>query len=248
VRWEIVPRHAVARAGDRTYSAHVRRVTLLPLLALLLVPVTAQAANVDVQVGPGGYDTFQPSSVTVAPGDTVTWRWVSGSHSVTSNPNQAESFESHPGQPFPASPPGSTFQHRFSAAGQTIRYFCRVHGGMTGQVMVTGGGGGGDVTAPRVSSLKVRPSKVCRRKSDKCRKPGAKFSFNLSEPGRVALTITRRSNGKVVKTSSFNGKQGANERKLSTKGLKAGRYRLSITATDANGNASTVATKSFSVR
>ena len=220
--------------------------SLLALLSLLLAPAAAQAANVEVQVGPGGTDSFQPSSVTVAPGDTVTWRWVSGSHSVTSNPNQAESFESHPGQQAPISPPGSTFQHTFNAAGQTIRYFCRVHAGQTGQVVVTGGGG--DITAPRVSSLKVRPSKVCRRKSSKCRKPGAKFSFNLSEAGRVALTIRRRSNGKVVKTSSFNGKQGANERKLSTRGLKAGRYRLSIMATDANGNASTVATKSFSVR
>lgn len=41
------------------------------------------AATFTVQVAPGFAFVFSPSSVTIQPGDTVTWVWEDSLHSVT---------------------------------------------------------------------------------------------------------------------------------------------------------------------
>src|SRR5205814_8843328 len=62
-------------------------------------------------------------------------------HTVTSDPGQAESFESHPGVPDGAvdAPPGGTFGHRFDAVG-SYTYYCRLHPEMRGTVTVVESG------------------------------------------------------------------------------------------------------------
>jgi plastocyanin len=92
------------------------------------------AADQTVNVGPG--IAFSPSSVTVAPGETVTWVWAGVFHSSTSDSQSgAEVWDSgiiSTGQ----------FSHTFTTPG-TYPYYCSLHsmpGGtaMNGTVQVTG--------------------------------------------------------------------------------------------------------------
>jgi plastocyanin len=85
-----------------------------------------------------GDNFFDPASITIAVGDTVTWRNDGQvAHTVTANGGSFDSGNLNPGQ---------SFAHTFSGAG-TFRYFCQYHAGMTGTIKVTssspGGGGGG---------------------------------------------------------------------------------------------------------
>jgi copper binding plastocyanin/azurin family protein len=97
------------------------------------------SGNRIVDVGENGGDTFVDqvsgnSATTIAVGTTVEWRWVSGTHSVTSGTCTVGcaadgQFDSGTGS-------GMTFTHVFPSAG-TFPYFCRVHGAMmTGIVTV----------------------------------------------------------------------------------------------------------------
>jgi plastocyanin len=71
---------------------------------------------------------FDPETVTVKPGDTVTWvNDDSVDHDVT-----ADDFKS--GEPGGMSG-GATFKHKFTTAG-TFDYVCSVHPGMEGSVVV----------------------------------------------------------------------------------------------------------------
>src|SRR3954453_24066332 len=105
------------------------------LLFGLATAAPAQAADVTIQ-----NFAFSPTPVTIAQGDTVTWHWAGPdtNHSVTSDANQADSFDSDPIRP-PLSadhPPGDTFDHVFNTPG-TFTYFCKVHSSMHGKVVVT---------------------------------------------------------------------------------------------------------------
>ena len=127
---------------------------LVLLVALLVVPSTAQAATVDV----GGF-SFMPDAVTVQTGQQVTWNWVGPdrNHTVTADPGQAESFESHPGVPTAAvadGPPGESFSHTFTHVGM-FSYVCRVHSNMQGKVTVVPAGGSPPDTTPPTAALRV---------------------------------------------------------------------------------------------
>lgn len=237
-----------------------RRLLLVPALALILFAAGGPAeACHPVQYGAedhGCGDTakgaatktvgvsdfsFTPGSVTVAPGDKVTWRWDDPNHTVTSDPGQSEQFESDPGESsFSVShPQGDTFSRTFSKTG-TFAYHCRVHDFMTGKVVVKVPGA--DTEAPTVKSLKLSRSKICRKKTDDCKKTSAKLLFKLSEPADVEAVVTRPAKpDKAVKTLTDEGDDGSNRLKLSSKKLKLGKYRVSVTATDAAGNESDVA-------
>jgi plastocyanin len=86
-----------------------------------------------VQLLSDGRDHFEPASLTVPVGATVTWTWVSGFHSVT--PTGTPSFTGNGG---PVSAP-STFSQTFTTPG-TYLYYCVVHGtptaGMRGTIVV----------------------------------------------------------------------------------------------------------------
>jgi len=82
-------------------------------------------------------NSFSPASVTIAVGDSVTWRWADGSHSVTQGTTPDASQD--PARLFDSGVRSSgTFGHRFTSAG-TVPYFCRVHFymGMNGTITVT---------------------------------------------------------------------------------------------------------------
>jgi plastocyanin len=93
--------------------------------------------------GGGGATTFDPSTLTVAAGTTVTFSWQGGTHTLTSYAyNGSPVF---PGVPMPGQSSG-TYTYKFNTAG-TYYYYCEYHGtlvaggasiatGMAGKVVV----------------------------------------------------------------------------------------------------------------
>lgn len=113
----------------------------LMLLAALL-PCAAKAGTHEVLVGQGG-NAFVPASLTIAAGDSVTFRQVAGFHNVASAPGAVTSFRCGPngcdgvggGN---GEPGGGTWQQTvtFPSAG-TANYLCDVHGqSMSGTIIV----------------------------------------------------------------------------------------------------------------
>jgi plastocyanin len=115
---------------------HPRPAPLLATLLLLAGALSpARAANVDVTIS--GF-TFSPSTVTIHPGDTVTW------HNPTSSFHTVSTDDGSFGSGDPAG--NWTYSHTFNSEG-SFPYFCELHRslGMVGLVVVdSGGGGGGD--------------------------------------------------------------------------------------------------------
>ena len=89
--------------------------------------------------------TFSPSTVTLAAGGTVTWQFTGNTHNVTFTGSAPA------GGNIPDQPPGSSQSRSFAAAG-SFAYVCTRHNGMTGTVVVTGGG-----ATPVYTSLQVTP-------------------------------------------------------------------------------------------
>ena len=70
---------------------------------------------------------FTPTTITVAPGTTVTWvNHEDATHTVTADDKSFDSGKLDTGK---------TFTHTFETAG-TYPYHCEIHYGMTGQVVV----------------------------------------------------------------------------------------------------------------
>jgi len=117
--------------------------------------VYAMAANVEetksaVEVGMTNDLAFQPRTVQIRVGETVTWRNTSALvHTVTADPalaQRADDVELPQGaQRFNSGSiaPGQSYSHTFSVPG-TYRYFCIPHElqGMTGTVEVLPRSGG----------------------------------------------------------------------------------------------------------
>lgn len=80
-----------------------------------------------VTVGAGGGNAFTPATVTIAAGQSVTWNWVSGFHSVVSD-SSPKAFADSPGQA------SGQFTVMFATAG-TYAYHCGVDGA-TGTIVV----------------------------------------------------------------------------------------------------------------
>jgi plastocyanin len=105
------------------------------VLAGLLCCACAAAADQTVNVGPG--IAFSPSSVTVAPGEKVTWVWAGAFHSSTSDSQVgAEVWDS-------GIISSGSFSHTFTTPG-TYPYYCSLHSSPGGPAM----NGSGQVFAP----------------------------------------------------------------------------------------------------
>jgi plastocyanin len=101
----------------------------------------------EVFAGPNNRYVFQPETLTVSPGTTVTWTFQSPNHNVScrpeswgsaSHPEGAEPFSSYDdGNSFETLPEGESYEHTFDVAG-TYDYVCVPHvkNGMIGTVVV----------------------------------------------------------------------------------------------------------------
>jgi plastocyanin len=137
-----------ARSGleeDRTVRSIPSRALLSSLLAptVLVLALVAPVAAADQTVTIEGLQ-FQPATVTVQVGDTVTWSNEDGvPHTATADD---DSFDTG------SISGGSSASQTFDTAG-SVPYHCEVHPTMTGTVVVEaaaggGGGGGGGATQP----------------------------------------------------------------------------------------------------
>ena len=78
---------------------------------------------------------FVPPSLTIKAGETVTWTWAGGSHTVTSGTNCTADAVYTSGLQTTS---GATFKHTYAAAG-TFEFFCEPHcasSGMKGTIIV----------------------------------------------------------------------------------------------------------------
>ena len=207
----------------------------LTVLVVMVMATPARAATTDVSVA---NFAFTPRTVQIAPGDTVRWTFAGPDtdHTSTSDSGQAETWESDPGVPSPNHLPGDTFPHTFTTPGQ-YGYFCRVHPYMRGTVTVGATSGGGqqpppaDTTGPRIGTPRVS---VRRRR----------VTFKLNEAARVSAALRGPRTRRTLKLA---GKARTNVLRL-PKRLRAGRYSLKLTATDAAGNVTRRRALKFAVR
>jgi predicted secreted protein with PEFG-CTERM motif len=119
---------------------------VLVVLTMVITLPEAFAADVSVSIPPGTSvpgcevtnECFVPASVTVHPGDTVTWsNDDTAAHTVTSGTAAEGPDGNFDSSLFMA---GTTFSHKFETLGN-YPYFCMVHPWMVGNVLNTVGGG-----------------------------------------------------------------------------------------------------------
>lgn len=232
------------------------------LLGLGLAVLPADAADQSVSATPS--DTFSPAAVTVTQGDTVTWTNAGGNHNVHFEDG---SFD----MPATASTSSWTVSREFDVVG-TFSYYCEVHEdqGMTGTVTVVaagttttppppGGGGpapGGGGPTPGGGGPAPDETRPAVSRLDKGKRA---FSFRLSERATVRIVIARAVKrrgktryavkGTLLRRGLAAGKHSIGFRgRLGGKALAAGRYRATVTATDAAGNRSAPRRVGFRIR
>lgn len=131
------PRQPQRRTARRTAAAGWSA-----LVSGLLIPVAAGAANYVVTALPNL--TFSPSNITIAPGDTITFRNGGGVHNAVSNPGAVTSFRCANGCDATGgngNPSGAAWSATVAfPANGIIGYYCSLHGspnvGMIGRILV----------------------------------------------------------------------------------------------------------------
>jgi plastocyanin len=216
------------------------RHAVLPAVLVAFGVSAAPAAAADVTVA---NFAFTPTPVTITQSDTVTWKFAGPdtNHSVTSDPMQADSWDSDPGPGVILHPVGSTFAHKFDVLG-SFTYFCKVHSNMHGRVIVKAPGS--DIRPPKITALKATGGRTCPKPPGKCRARPTSVSFKLSEAGKIKLTVPGRPKAAVARA----GKKGTATVRISTKLLPPGSYKVNVVATDAAGNRSPRAQTSVKVK
>lgn len=113
---------------------------VLPVLAVIAALAACSSTTADGTPATTSANTvtltataFEPATITIKAGETVTWKWETGTHDVESGTNCAPDGTFSSGEPVT----GANFEHKFDTAG-TFDYFCSVHcgSGMVGKVIV----------------------------------------------------------------------------------------------------------------
>jgi len=224
---------------------------LIAVAASLALAGPAAAAPATVTVNS---DYFDAGNVTVNVGDSVTWNWNAGTHDV--------SFKSGPAAigTSPWGNKGATWSANFTKAG-TYTYVCEAHPGMKGTVTVVDApasgapapspaaapapAAGGSSAAPSASAAAASPLAPNLPAVDAAPPAVRRVSYrrnrlrvSVSEPGRLQLRyvpLDRRAH--IVDLETVGVRAGDNVLAL-RRWMRPGRYRISILALDAAGNAS----------
>jgi plastocyanin len=187
---------------------------LIPLAVLSPLALAAPAMAADASVNVVDF-AFEARNVQIDVGEKVTWNFVAGGHTTTSNSGQAERWNSGPA----TSPPGDTFEYTFTRPGR-FTYICLPHQSfMKGTVTV-----GSDQFRKSQSrfSQSRRGSTVTYRFT---LVEAAKVSIKLSGPARRSATRKRLSAGKYS---------------IPFRNMKPGKYTGTATFTDDFGKKSVV--------
>jgi plastocyanin len=198
----------------------LNRLLLAPLTAVAVLGVAAPSLAADVGVDVTPDFTFAPKEQKIAVGDSVTWTFVDGGHSTTSQPNQPQRWNSE------VLDKGKTFKETFTKPGR-YQYYCIPHRDfMKGTIVV-----GEDSVKKTVGAVaaKVSGTKVT-------------FGFKLNE-GAVATLKLKGAKKKTVKTKRL----AAGKRSIVVKKLKKGSYSGTLALSDDFDN-TTTKKKSFRVR
>jgi len=198
----------------------------------------SHAAPATVGVGSGG-PVFGPAAVTVAQGDTVTWQWQGGQHSVTST--SSEPFDS-------GAMTAGTFQHTFNTAG-TFTYVCVWHSNMQGTVTVTpapaapatGTAAPSSVATAGTAGSAATPAAAAANpataggvpKLARVRLSGPRLLFSLNHPATVATVAVSRT--RTTPVGRLDAKPGKGSIVLALNRLRVGRYTLLVGAKNALG-------------
>jgi plastocyanin len=183
-----------------------QRVLPLPLALFLALTAAAPASAAEVEVGVVDFE-FQPPTRSIAVGDTVVWRFMTGGHTTTANTGQAERWNSGPA----TTPSGQTFRHRFRRPGR-FQYVCIPHSGfMRGTIQV-----GKDRVRDTLDGFKAKPSGS-----------NVRISFKLNEAATVSYKLLGPERKNVRR-----GRLAAGRHSFRVRNLDAGSYRGTLTATD----------------
>jgi plastocyanin len=235
---------------------HPRTAALSASLFAALVATAPAAA------APATIDWREPvtSNPSINAGEAVTWNVVEGGHNVDvySGP---ETFKSTSG----TDKTGTQFAHTFNTPG-SYKFVCDYHSNMKGTITVVsvapapqpGGGGSpqpqpgggtpqpttGSSSAPVGGAPAAGPAGDATASAVDAAAPAvqrlsvsrSRLRVNLSEPAKLTIRFRKQGAHKVGK-KVVTGHKGANAIQLA-KLMRAGRYRVSIVATDAAGNTS----------
>lgn len=208
-------------------------------VAALAFPAVASAQFQAVDMT----NVWAPSELTVKVGEQVTW-----SFGGTSLVHNVKSDSSNWTYKTPFAIAGAAGRFTFTTPGE-YAFLCELHGStMTGKVVVLDAGGqqappppppplgeqpfANDV--PPLSVFELRDTvapKLDRVKVTRVKR-GVRVGFRLSEAGKITVKATR---GRSVKTRTVEVAKGT--RSITLDGLKAGTYRVQVTAKDLAGNA-----------
>jgi plastocyanin len=180
---------------------------LLTVLLLLALAAPANAADVTVDVTDF---VFTPQETRIEVGDRVVWRFLDAGHTATSEPGQAESWDS--GYPLQ----GATYAHIFTQPGR-FQYVCTPHASfpMRGVIQV-----GDDAAAETLDAFRAR--RRGRRVT---------ISFQLNESARVLYRLRGPSRRTVRR-----GRLGPGSHRIALRRLSRGRYRGALSVVDDFGN------------
>lgn len=115
-------------------------------LALAAPPAFAASANVTIDEF-----KFQPATVTITVGDTVTWTNDQADVPHTATAKTGATFDSG------SLATGDTYSETFDTAG-TISYFCKIHPNMTGTIVVEAAAASTEPTASAEPSGSAAPT------------------------------------------------------------------------------------------
>jgi plastocyanin len=196
------------------------RSLLATAVILLAAPASAYAANADISVMD---NFFQPRTVQIQPGESVTWHWGTGTtHTATAFPNQTIKFNS-------GEKSSGTFTKTFPKPGR-FTYYCQIHGpSMRGTVEV-GPRPFPDTLLPRLASVKAKAG------DEK-----VKLSFRLSERAKVKVSLSGPSHRSATR------RLGKGKGSVGFRHLKAGDYKATVRPTDGAGNRGKASTRRFSI-
>jgi hypothetical protein len=232
-----------------------------PLVVVTGIATLALASPAVADPATIAWDNGSDTTSTINQGESVTWDVLDSGHNVDVYQGP-ETFKSTSGK----DPAGTKFSHVFNKPG-TYKFICDYHSSMKGTITVvaaqtppssggggttTGGGGGSTSGAPTPSGSTAQPTsgaaagpagEAAASGVDAAAPTVKRLSVSrstlrvrLSEAAKLTIRY-RKAGAKKVGKKVVRGRKGVNKIKLSSLGSK-GRYRVSIVATDAAGNAS----------